>query len=82
MTDQFSVFVQVVKIVGIVSGAFYTYGRFMEHIKELEMKVIALEGRLDEKEKQLDKVDNKLDIITEKITDIQIQLNNKTNRIS
>lgn len=78
--DQFTAFVQVLKIIGIVCGAFWTYGRFMERVKEQDMKIDALEKALFESKEDREKLENKIDLMMDKLTNIQIELASKQNR--
>lgn len=62
--DQFSVFVQVVKLLGIVIGIFLAWGKFSERMKEYQVEIAALKERVSKLEEQLD---SKLDRIYDKI---------------
>jgi len=84
-TNQFELFLQVAKVIGVVVGAFIAYGKFMSHIREMELKIQMLEGKLAEKEKEFEKLDAKIDLLNEKfsgkldtllekIINVQIQL--------
>lgn len=60
------------------------YVKLQIKMKEIEMKLIALEARVNHVEVQDEKIMNKLDemydSINEKLTDIKIELQNKQNK--
>lgn len=56
------------------------YVKLQTKIKELDMKMIALEAKIISSEKQDDRIMDKLDEITDSLTELKIQINNKQDR--
>jgi predicted nucleic acid-binding Zn-ribbon protein len=78
--DQLTVFLKILEIGGFLGAGAVSYARLMTKIKELDMKIIALEVRLQSVDKQDDKIMNKLDAISDKLNSIEVQLQNKEDR--
>ena len=56
------------------------YVKLQVQLKEFEMRLIAMEGKIKQVEHQDDRIIEKLDELYQKLMDIQIQLQNKQNR--
>lgn len=68
---------QIIGLLGVVVGL---HVKNQTKMKELEMKIIAIENDITHSEKQDEKIMNKLDAIGSDITDIKIQLQNKADK--
>lgn len=68
---------QIIGLLGIIVGL---HVKNQTKMKELEMKIIAIENDISHSEKQDDKIMDKLDAIGEDITQIKIQLQNKADK--
>jgi hypothetical protein len=95
MQNQFDIFVQVIKLVGIVCGAFWAYGKFMGRVTEMESRIESLEKEFKRRDEEFSKLESrldndysklnaKLDQVSDKIIDkfsqIFIELNKKMDR--
>lgn len=68
---------QIIGLLGVVVGL---HVKNQTKMKELEMKIIAIENDISHSEKQDEKIMTKLDAIGSDITDIKIQLQNKADK--
>lgn len=74
-------FAQVWQIILTVAAILYHWYATMSKLKELEIRLVALEQRLNAVEKVDDKIMAKLEAISEQINDLRIDLNNKVDKI-
>lgn len=81
MEFSIGLIIQILLFGGAMVGI---YVKLQIKMKEIEMKLIALEARVNHVELQDEKIMNKLDemneSINEKLTDIKIELQNKQNK--
>lgn len=70
----------IIEIVGFAAMLVGIYNRMSVKLKEQEMKVVALEQRLQSAEQEKHHIYKKLDQITEMLTDIKIELKEKQDR--
>lgn len=68
---------QIIGLLGVIVGL---HVKNQTKMKELEMKIIAIENDISHSEKQDEKIMTKLDAIGSDITDIKIQLQNKADK--
>lgn len=70
--------IQIIVIAGALIGI---YTKMVTKQKEQDMKIVALESKLASAERHDDRIMDKLDEITDGITELKIQLNNKQDRL-
>lgn len=78
--DQLGVFLKILEIGGFIGAGAISYAKLMTKIKELEMKIVNMEGKLQVVDKQDDRIMTKLDTIMDKVSSIEVQLQNKQDR--
>lgn len=74
-------FAQVWQIILTVAAILYHWYATMSKLKELEIRLVALEQRLNAVEKVDDKIMEKLEAISNQINELRIDLNNKQDKL-
>lgn len=77
MEISLSILVQLVIVLASIAGI---YSKIQVKLRELDMKMLLLETRINSVEKTDEKILDKLDEISEQINDLKIQLNNKQDK--
>ena len=70
----------IIQLIVLLGGILSLYIHLRTKLKELEMRVKMMEERVELAEKQDDKILQKLDTITDHITNIRVELQNKQSR--
>lgn len=71
---------QVLELLIFLGGLAALWIKYQIKMKELEMRIISIEQKMQIVEKQDDKILEKLDHISEQITGIKIEMQNKEDR--
>lgn len=75
---SFSMVIQLLVVLGGLAGV---WNRVQVKLRELDMKLLLLETRINSVEKIDEKILDKLDQISEQINDLKIELNNKQDKL-
>ena len=74
---SFSMVIQLLVVLGGLAGV---WNRVQVKLRELDMKLLLLETRINSVEKIDEKILDKLDQISEQLSDLKIELNNKQDK--
>lgn len=74
-------FSQLLQILAIGGGLIWHWIETQKKLRELDIRLVSLEQRLNSVEKIDDKIMDKLDAISEQINELKIDLSNKQDRL-
>ena len=81
MVNEMISFSMVIQLLVVLGGLAGVWNRVQVKLRELDMKLLLLETRINSVEKIDEKILDKLDQISEQINDLKIELNNKQDKL-
>lgn len=75
-------FSQMLQLLAMLGGLIWHWIETQKKLRELDIRLVSLEQRLNSVEKIDDKIMDKLDAISEQINELRIELNNKQDRLN
>ena len=80
MVNEMISFSMVIQLLVVLGGLAGVWNRVQVKLRELDMKLLLLETRINSVEKIDEKILDKLDQISEQLSDLKIELNNKQDK--